>query len=189
VTSRLSGGELIHRTETGTATRLPVKDAPTVTPAGQPLRPRIAGVVIDRRILQEDERGELVEIYDVDWGLHPAPLVYAYMVSIRPHQIKGWVVHERQDDRLFFLCGVTRVALFDNRYDSPTRGLLEVFVMSERNRGLVIIPAGVFHAVKNIGVEDALFLNLPTRPYNHADPDKFRLPVKNDLIPFSFEDE
>jgi dTDP-4-dehydrorhamnose 3,5-epimerase len=32
-------------------------------------------------------------------------------------------------------------------------------------------------------------MNLPTRPYNHEDPDKYRLPLKNDYIPFSFDDE
>ena len=59
--------------------------------------------------------------------------------------------------------------------------------MSERNRGLVIIPKGVFHALKNIGGDDAYFINLPTRPYDHSDPDKYRLHLKNELIPFAFE--
>ena len=166
----------------------PVKDRQTVSPEGEPIAQRIAGVVIHRRPLQEDERGELVEIYSPEWGIHSHPLVYAYFVSIRPRQIKGWVLHKLQDDRLFFLGGVIRIALFDDRPDSPTYHMLNVFVMSERNRGLVIIPKGVFHALKNIGTDDASFVNLPTRPYNHADPDKYRLPVKNDLIPFAFED-
>jgi dTDP-4-dehydrorhamnose 3,5-epimerase len=98
------------------------------------------------------------------------------------------VLHKLQDDRLFFVSGVVRVALFDDRPDSPTYRMLNVFVMSDRNRGLAIIPKGVFHALKNIGTENACFINLPTRPYNHVDPDKYRLPVKNQLIPFAFED-
>lgn len=96
------------------------------------------------------------------------------------------MVHRFQDDRLFFAHGVFRVALFDDRPESPTFRMLNVFVMSHRNRGTVIIPKGVFHALKNIGEDDAFFFNLPTRPYNHEDPDKFRLPLKNDLIPFDF---
>jgi dTDP-4-dehydrorhamnose 3,5-epimerase len=31
-------------------------------------------------------------------------------------------------------------------------------------------------------------INLPTCPYDHADPDKYRLPIKNELIPFDFDD-
>ena len=79
----------------------PVKDRQTVSPEGESIAQRIAGVVIHRRPLQEDERGELVEIYSPEWGIHSHPLVYAYFVSIRPRQIKGWVLHKLQDDRLF----------------------------------------------------------------------------------------
>jgi len=35
---------------------------------------------------------------------------------------------------------------------------------------------------------DAYFVNLPTRPYAHDDPDKYRLPPRNDLIPFAFDE-
>ena len=34
-----------------------------------------------------------------------------------------------------------------------------------------------------------VFFNLPSRPYRHADPDKYRLPLKNDVIPFDFSSE
>jgi len=49
------------------------------------------------------------------------------------------------------------------------------------------IPAGVYHAHHNCGTEDALFISMPTRPYNHLDPDVYRLPVNNDVIPYRFE--
>jgi dTDP-4-dehydrorhamnose 3,5-epimerase len=166
----------------------PVKDDQTVSSQGIAVAKRIAGVVVDRRTLHEDERGELVEIYNPAWGIHASPMVYAYFVSIRPGKVKGWVLHNRQDDRIFFFRGVVRVALYDSREDSATYKMLNVLVMSERSRGLLIIPRGVYHALKNIGTEDALFMNLPTRAYDHADPDKYRLSVTNDLIPFSFDD-
>jgi hypothetical protein len=35
-------------------------------------------------------------------------LVYVYQVSVRPGAIKGWVVHEKQDDRIFISRGVFR---------------------------------------------------------------------------------
>lgn len=172
-----------------TSSTLVVKDQQTVSPEGERIAPRIAGVVFHRRPLQEDERGELMEIYNPAWGIHPAPMVYAYMTTIRPGQTKAWILHEKQDDRLFFIRGVIRAGLFDNRPASPTYRMLNVFVVSERSRGLLIIPKGVFHGFKSVGADDALFLNLPTRPYDHADPDKFRLPLKNDLIPFDFADD
>jgi hypothetical protein len=35
-------------------------------------------------------------------------------------------------------------------------------------RTLFNIPIGVFHAVKNMAYTEAVFINMPTRPYNHA---------------------
>ena len=66
--------------------------------------------------------------------------------------------------------------------------MLNVMTFGERNRALIVVPAGVWHAVQNVGEREATFINLPTRPYNYEDPDKFRLPLHNDLIPFAFED-
>jgi len=34
---------------------------------------------------------------------------------------------------------------------------------------------------------DALFVSMPTRPYQHDDPDVYRLPLENDQIPYRFE--
>ena len=171
-----------------TSTIQPVKDKQTITPSGELTSLLISGLVVNRRPAVEDARGELVEIFNPAWGIHPDPLVYVYQASIRPGSVKGWVVHEKQDDRIYPVIGVMRWVFFDNRAESPTYKMLNDITLSEHNRALIIIPKGVFHAVKNIGTLDAYFVNLPTRPYDHADPDKRRLPLKNDLIPFDFSD-
>jgi len=84
--------------------------------------------------------------------------------------------------------GVVPWAPFDNRTDSPTYKLLDTFTFSNRNRAILVTPRGVFHAVQNIGQTEAVMISLPTRPYDHADPDKYLWPIKNDLIPFAFDD-
>lgn len=166
----------------------PAKDPQTITPEGDFVRSLIDGVIVRPAQTIEDRRGEIVEMYRPAWGLHADPLVFVYQVLIRPGAVKGWVVHERQEDRLFMSMGVLRWALYDARPDSPTHGQVNDLVFSDRNRGLLVIPRGVYHAVRNIGTGDALFINMPTRPYDHADPDKFRLPLENGVIPFSFDD-
>jgi dTDP-4-dehydrorhamnose 3,5-epimerase len=166
----------------------PVKEQPSVTPDGVPLKPLIEGVRVRYQRPIEDARGEVTEVYRPSWGMSDEPLVYVYQVAVRPGAIKGWVVHERQDDRLFHISGTTHWALYDNRSDSPSHGQLNELVFSEKNRAVLIIPRGVYHAVQNIGTTDAIFINMPTRAYDHGDPDKYRLPLKNGLIPFSFSD-
>jgi dTDP-4-dehydrorhamnose 3,5-epimerase len=42
----------------------------------------------------------------------------------------------------------------------------------------------VYHVVQNVGVDEAAFVNLPSEPYLHDDPDKYRLPRENDVIPY-----
>ncbi len=161
-----------------------LQDPQTVTASGQRLELQIAGLEITSRLANIDERGELTEIYNPAWGLDP--LVYAYMVIAYPNSIRAWVMHKAQEDRLFMVKGCVRWAFFDARVDSTTHGMLNVRTFSERQRVMLTIPPGIFHGVQNIGSEDAYFINMPTRPYNHQNPDKYRLPIKNDLIPFDF---
>ena len=164
------------------------QDRQTVTPEGKTIGKQIKDLVIRPAHTHADRRGEVVEIYNPAWKIHPAPMVYAYQASIRPKEIKGWIVHKKQDDRIYTCLGVMRWVFYDLREKSPTYQLLNQFTFSERNRVLFVIPAGVYHAVQNVGETEAIFINLPTRPYDHADPDKYRLPPKNDLIPFDFDD-
>ena len=150
------------------------------------LEASIEGVKVRYQRPIEDARGEVTEVYRPSWGLNDDPLVYVYQVSVRPGTIKGWVVHELQEDPLFHITGrragrCTTIARIRRR-----KGLLNELVLSEKNRALMIIPRGVYHAVQNIGISDAIFVNMPTRPYDHGDPDKFRLPLNTPLIPFSF---
>jgi dTDP-4-dehydrorhamnose 3,5-epimerase len=79
------------------------------------------------------------------------------------------------------------VVLYDERPDSPTRGLVARVVLSEYRRRLMNIAAGVWHAERNLGSSDVLVVNFPTLLYDHADPDKVRMPLNNDRIPFRFE--
>jgi dTDP-4-dehydrorhamnose 3,5-epimerase len=57
---------------------------------------------------------------------------------------------------------------------------------SDFNRGLVSVPQGIYHAVENVGTDEGLIVSVPSVPYQHDDPDKWLLPLENDLIPYSF---
>lgn len=164
-----------------------IRDAQTVTTAGERTATQLAGSVRHRAPTHIDDRGMLVEMFDPRWEGITEPLVYAYTMSIRPGRAKGWAIHKAHEDRYFLLLGEAEVVLYDVRPDSPTCGQVERVHMSEYDRGLVTIPRHVWHATRNLGSNDMLMVNFPTVPYNHADPDKYRLPLDTPLIPFSFE--
>lgn len=159
-----------------------VRDVATVTPAGERLEPLIDQVTTRRAVVQSDERGTLTEILNPAWGFTEEPIVYVYQVTIYPGQKKGWVVHREQDDRLFVDQGAAKVVLYDAREGSPTKGMVNELFAGTANRMLIRIPAGVVHAVVNVGTDEVRFVNLPTRPYNHERPDKVRLPA--DAVPY-----
>jgi dTDP-4-dehydrorhamnose 3,5-epimerase len=165
----------------------PVQDKATVTPAGESLAPLIDGVVIRSAVTQVDERGRLCEIYHPEWGVHEAPLTYVYQFTIRPGKIKGWHVHHLHADRIFLSQGTVKVVLYDDRAESPTHGIINEIYRHDTHRTVMVIPAFVFHAHQNVGDRDALFVSMPTRLYNHASPDVYRLPIENDYIPYRFD--
>jgi dTDP-4-dehydrorhamnose 3,5-epimerase len=160
------------------------KDAATVSPEGSSLQELIDGVDVRRPPTHADERGAITEIYDTRWGFTDDPLVYVYHVTVTPGQVKGWVVHRNQNDRMFVYTGVLKVVLYDGRREARTYGAVNVFHFGTHDRALLSIPAGVWHAVQNVGHDVASFVNLPSRPYDHDDPDKHRLPLENDVIPY-----
>lgn len=133
-------------------------------------------------------RGSVVELFDPRWNWHPDPLVFVYLFTIRPGYIKGWNLHKEHEDRYAILKGEMDVVLFDPRPDSETCGEVCRIVLSEHHRCLVNIPRNVWHADHNIGTTDVVAVNCPTLPYDHANPDKYRLPIDTDLIPYSFGD-
>lgn len=162
------------------------RDRQTATPDGRRTATAIAGVVRRSLAPLEDHRGRLMEIARDDWAEFMAPAVSAYAVTASPGSIRGWVVHHDQADRLVCLSGVLWWALYDARPESPTYRTLDQFVVSEHGPVLLVIPAGVCHAVKNIGASPTLFVNMPTRPYDYEEPDKFRFPMDGAAIPFVF---
>jgi dTDP-4-dehydrorhamnose 3,5-epimerase len=164
---------------------LAAQDSSTAYSTGQRKLNLIDGVVLRAAVTLEDERGEIVEMFSKTWGVHPAPLDHIYASTIRPGRVKGWVYHKVQSDRMFALSGFAKYVLWDARPHSPTHGLVNEIYLTERNRGLLLIPPYVVHAVQNIGSIDTVFINMPTHPYNHDMPDKFRVP--SDGVPYSFD--
>lgn len=164
------------------------KDVSTVTAGGERKETLIQGVIVRPTVTQIDERGEIAEMYSRAWGIEAeAPLEHVYMSMIRPGKVKGWVYHKEQSDRMFSLSGFVKYVLWDSRPDSPTFGMINEIHLTERNRALLVIPPYVVHSVQNIGLVDAIFINMPTHPYNHASPDKYR--VAKESVPYSFDRE
>jgi dTDP-4-dehydrorhamnose 3,5-epimerase len=165
-----------------------IRDKETVKPDGELTRTPISESVRHRTRPIVDDRGMLFEMFDPRWEGITEPLVYAYATTCRPGLAKGWAIHKEHSDRYFPMFGEGEVVLYDVRPDSPTYGKIEQVFLSEHDRTLLTIPRFVWHAMRAIGTRDFVLVNFPTIPFDHANPDKYRLPIDTPLIPYSFGD-
>lgn len=165
----------------------PIQDKQSVTRDGKPVLKLIAGVAIYPTVVHADDRGSLTEVHNTAWNVHSEPISHVVRIGIRPGKVKGWSKHIRNDDRTMVMSGEVKVVLYDDRPDSPTYRQINELFLGPHNLGLLVIPHSVYHAVQNIGTSDALLINFPTRPYDYESPDKYRLPLENDVIPYQFD--
>jgi dTDP-4-dehydrorhamnose 3,5-epimerase len=165
----------------------PKRDVETVSPDGISVKRFIDGVQVRPAVTIPDERGTLTEIINPIWNIGTYPVVYAYQFTILPGRIKGWAVHYETDDLYFVNVGRVKIVLFDDRPDSPTYKAINEFTFTEFNRSIITIPRGVYHANQNIGIVEAMLMNFPSQPYDYDNPDKYRLPLDTDYIPYRFE--
>lgn len=165
-----------------------VADRQTATAEGKSTQSLIEGQSTRDSVLHIDERGALAEMFDTRWNWHSDPIEFVYYFTIRPGCAKGWGLHQRHEDRYFLMCGEVELVLYDVRPESSTCGQISRIFLSQAQPKLINIPAFVWHADVNIGSEDAILVNFPTIAYDHAAPDKMRLPLDTDLIPHDFGD-
>jgi dTDP-4-dehydrorhamnose 3,5-epimerase len=177
----ITGGSLLDKTLAAAR-----RDQQMATPEGEPIRRLTEGVRIRLLPTHTDMRGSVCELFDTRWGWHEEPLVFAYAFTIRPGVVKGWNLHKEHEDRYALLQGEMDLVLFDPRPESGTYGQTCRITLTASQRCIVNVPRNVWHADHNIGSTDVLVVNFPTTCYDHANPDKYRLPIGTDLIPYSF---
>lgn len=163
-----------------------VKDTQSITSDWQHVsQSLIEGVRVKEVRNVPKEAGQLTEIYRRDWDLDNLPVEQVFQGLLLPGAISGWHAHEYTTDRLFCNDGVLKIVLYDTRPESPTCGQINEFRFGSARPAMVVVPPKVWHAVKNIGQEQALLLNIVDRAYCYENPDHWRLPHDTESIPYS----
>ena len=117
------------------------------------------GLEIRELTVHKDRRGWLAEIIRDDETAYRPVMSYLSMTS--PGLFRG--PHEHRDQADFFcFIGKFRLYVWDNRKDSPTY-LKKKVIDTKGIPTVVIVPAGIVHAYKNIGSSDGLVINMPDR--------------------------
>jgi len=145
----------------------------------------IEGIVIKPLKVNADERGYLMEMLREDDEIFER-FGQSYVALNYPGVVRAWHYHRLQTDHFVVVKGMVKVGLYDAREESPTFDQTQHVFLGERSNSLLKIPVGVMHGYKTIGVEPSLLINFPTRMYNRAEPDEFRVPWDTPTIPFDW---
>ena len=145
----------------------------------------IEGVIVKKLRVIPDERGRLMELLRCDDPFFEQ-FGQTYMTTAMPGVVKAWHYHEKQTDHFAVVRGMAKVVLYDDREGSPTKGEVNEFFMGEHNPILVRIPKGVYHGFKNVGLDECIIINCPSRAYNYDDPDEIRKDPHQSDIPYDW---
>ena len=129
-------------------------------------RGKIHDVVIRDLRKFVDERGWLAELFRHDELVEEFYPTMAYISSTQPGVQRGPHEHVDQAD-LFCFIGPSnfKIRMWDNRPDSETYNHVMTFYVGEDNPKSVLVPKGVVHAYRNVGIVHGIVINCPNRLY------------------------
>lgn len=127
--------------------------------------------------INQDQSGVLVETLKNTWSEvynQNLPFAQAYYSVTPPGLARDenlWHCHPtKQVDRFVIIKGNAVLALYDWRRESKTFGVLNLFLMGEKNSDenqfLLLIPKNVLHGFLSVGPDPCYLLNYPTSLYD-----------------------
>jgi dTDP-4-dehydrorhamnose 3,5-epimerase len=143
---------------------------------------------VDIRPLKKfvDERGWLTELWRDDECTDKVMPAMCYASLSRPGTQRGPHEHVDQTDWFcFFGPSNFLVMLWDNRPNSPTYNNVMRFFVGEDDPKTVIVPEGVVHGYRNVGIKDGLVVNLPNRLFAGKDKKEPVDEVRHEIDPAS----
>ncbi len=148
----------------------------------------IAGVRIQPITFWPDDRGYFLELLRLGQGLgagFPAASTQVSAALSYPGTIKAFHYHLRQTDCWVPAMGMLQVALVDLRRGSPTFGARNTLYVGVLRPWQLIVPPGVGHGYKVIGIEPAMLLYVTDRFYDPED--EGRIPYNDPRINYDWE--
>lgn len=143
----------------------------------------IQGVQIHPLTQIADERGKVMHMLRRD-DPHFQQFGEIYFSVVFPGIVKGWHLHREMTLNYAVVSGMIRLALYDERSDSPSKGETQELFVGESNYALVSIPPGVWNGFKGIGAQQSIVANCATLP--HSPDEIVRLDPLDNHIPYDW---
>ena len=131
----------------------------------------IAGVDVLPLKRIADERGAVFHMMRNDDD-HFVQFGEIYFSSVYRGVVKAWKNHTRLTANYACPHGLIKVALWDDRVDSPTRGNTMEVVVGPDEYSLVAIPPGIWHGFQGLAEPVSLLANCATEPHDPSELDR-----------------
>jgi dTDP-4-dehydrorhamnose 3,5-epimerase len=131
----------------------------------------IDGVLVVPRARIPDERGTVFHMLKAT-DPHFRQFGEIYFSSVYRGVVKGW--HRHREMTLNYACvfGRVKLALYDDRPGSPTRGELQEVFLGPDQHALAVVPPGVWNGFKGLSDPFALVANCCTHPHDPSRSDR-----------------
>ncbi len=148
---------------------------------------KIDGVVVLPLKQIEDERGAVLHMLRSDSPLFSG-FGEIYFSIVNPGTVKAWKQHRAMTQHFAVPVGRIRLAFFDDRADSPSKGQIEEIILGRPDRYyLICIPPMVWYGFKGISDMTALLANCSDMPHDPNESEQ--LPVSNDYISYDWRED
>jgi dTDP-4-dehydrorhamnose 3,5-epimerase len=151
----------------------------------------IEGVQIESLNVYPDDRGFFCELARLGHGLatkmvpNEQSKIQVSLTLTYPGTIKAIHYHSEQTDLWAPISGMVQVFLYDLRRNSSTFGSINTIFAGRFQPWEILIPPGVAHGYKALGVEPIQLVYFTDRHYNPAD--ELRLPYDHPDIAYDWE--
>ena len=113
----------------------------------------IDGVIITDKLPIHDERGYVQHFMKIN-DLEYTKFGEVYFSTIYKDAVKAWHLHTEMTLNYLCVYGMIKLVLFDDRENSPTKGILNEFFIGEKNQKMITIPKGIWNGFKGYGEKD-----------------------------------
>jgi dTDP-4-dehydrorhamnose 3,5-epimerase len=151
----------------------------------------IEGVQIEPLAVHPDDRGFFMEVGRLGKGLaakmtpEGARQIQVSFTLTYPGTIKAIHYHAEQTDLWTPVGGMVQVFLYDLRRNSKTFGTINTIYVGRFRPWQILIPPGVGHGYKALGIEPIQLLYFTDRHYNPAD--ELRIAYNDPNIAYDWE--
>jgi len=128
----------------------------------------IEGIKITPLEQIEDERGKVMHMLRNDEKSF-TKFGEIYFSTVHQNKIKGWHLHSKMTLNYAVILGEIKLALYDVRPDSKTKGQVQEFFLSQKNYKLISVPPLIWNGFMGIGDETAIVANCADFPYDSSE--------------------